>query len=100
MLIWLSCSFENLIDSGACSRNFLVSEYLYDEIKLRMQTGIYNPDYPAKIKKLDFILDLDAFIDTPHVVTDVEGFFDDIHEKIQEKFESCITDEMRKVLYE
>ena len=73
---------------------------MYDEIKLRMQTGIYNPDYPAKIKKLDFILDLDAFIDTPHVVTDVEGFFDDIHEKIQEKFESCITDEMRKVLYE
>jgi len=96
----LSCSFENLIDQESCSRNFLISEYLYDEIKLRMQTGIYNPDYPAKIKKIDFIVDLDAFIDTPHVVTDVEGFFDEIHDKIQDKFESCITEEMRGLLNE
>jgi uncharacterized protein (TIGR04255 family) len=94
----LACSFDNLISSESCSRNFLVSEYLYDEIKLRMQTGIYNPDYPAKIKKLDFIIDLDAFIDTPHVVHNVESFFDDIHEKIQEKFEECITDKLRGVL--
>ena len=94
----LSCSFENLIDSKSCSRNFLISEYLYDEIKLRMQTGVYNPDYPAKIKKIDFIIDLDAFIDTPHVVNDVEVFFDEIHEKIQDKFESCITQKMRDKL--
>jgi len=94
----ISSSFLNLIDSGNCSRNLLISEYIYDEIKLRMQSGIYNPDYPARIKKFDFIVDLDAYIDTPHITNNVEGLFDDIHSKIQEKFEACITNDMRRVL--
>lgn len=94
----ISSSFSDLIDSGSCSRNFQISEYLYDEIKLRMQSGIYNPDYPARIKKFDFIIDLDAYIDTPHIINDVEGLFDDIHRKIQEQFEACIKEDLRSVL--
>lgn len=94
----ISSSFSDLVDQGNCSRNFLITEYIYDEIKLRMQSGIYNPDYPARIKKFDFIVDLDAYIDTPHITGNVESLIDDVHYKIQEKFEACITDKLRGAL--
>lgn len=81
-----------------CSRSFLVTEYLHNEVKLRMQTGMYNPDYPAKIKKLDFIVDLDAYVDTPHAFSEVDSFLDDLHQKIQNHFESSITQELKNLL--
>ncbi len=96
----ISSSFSELVDPEICSRNFLVTEYIYDEIKLRMQSGIYNPDYPARIKKYDFIIDLDAYIDIPHITSNVESLINDVHCKIQEMFEKCITDKLRGVLDE
>lgn len=96
----ISSQFNNMMEAGNCSRSFLVSEYLYDEIKLRQQTGIYNPDYPATIKKKDFVVDIDAYIDTPHAFSDVAKLLDGLHEKIQFHFESCITSDMRKILNE
>ena len=94
----ISSPSSALIDNQNCSRSILITEYLIDEIKVRMQTGIFNPDYPAKIKNKEFVLDLDAYIDIPHVVTDAKDFFDRLHTAIQEKFESCITADLREVL--
>ena len=96
----ISTSFDNIFDAEHCSRNFLITEYLHDEAKMRIQSGIYNPDYPAKIKKKDFIVDIDAFVDTPHSVANVDDLFDKLHTLIQGKFELCITDNMRKILNE
>ncbi len=96
----ISSSFKNIINSEQCSRNFLITEYIHDEIKVRLQSGIYNPDYPAKIKKKDFIIDIDAYIDTPHSVSDANKLFDGLHKVIQDKFELCITKALRGVLNE
>lgn len=94
-------TFNALIDRDFCSRNFLISEFLYDDIKIKMQSGIYNPDYPAPIRKKDFIIDLDGYIDTPHMLTgSVEQLLIPIHEKIQHIFENSITDILRDRLNE
>lgn len=97
----ISSSFENLIDKDNCSRNFLITEYLLDnDIKIRMQTGIYNPNYPARISRKDFIIDIEAFLNTPHIMSDSRNFIDELHLNIQKKFEDCITDDLRGVLNE
>lgn len=96
----LSGQFSELYEKENCSRSFLITEYIYGEIKIRMQTGIYNPDYPARMKKLDFIIDIDAYVDTPHVFSDVNAIFDELHKKIQMHFESSITETMREHLHE
>lgn len=77
------------------SRSFLINEYVYDEIKLKQQTGYYNPDYPALVKRPNFVLDFDAYIDFPHQINNTESYFSTLHAKIEEHFESCIKDRLR-----
>lgn len=92
----LSGQFKELHNFENCSRSFLITEYTYGEVKVRMQTGIYNPDYPARIKSLDFIVDIDAYVDTPHSFEDVGELIDRIHDRIQHHFEASITTAMRR----
>jgi len=96
----ISSSFTTLYNPNYCSRNILITEYLINDIKLRMQSGIFNPNFPSVIKKKDFIIDVDAFIDFPHVISDVSGFLNTIHEQIQNIFEACISDSLRRKLNE
>ncbi|RNC70134.1 MAG: TIGR04255 family protein [Desulfuromonadales bacterium] len=78
-----------------CVRSILVSEYLLDETKIRIQSGFFNPDYPAIIKRRHFVLDIDAYIDFPHQISDVDKYFRDFHAKVQMMFESHITQKLR-----
>jgi uncharacterized protein (TIGR04255 family) len=78
-----------------CTRSFLINEFLIDNIKLRMQSGFFNPDYPAVIKRHHFVIDIDACIDSPHQIKDVEGYLNEFHRKIQELFESHIKKKLR-----
>lgn len=96
----LAGPFAGLFDPDNCSRNFLISEYLYGELKLRMQSGIYNPDYPARIKKFDFIVDIDAYVDTPHPFGDIAKTIDELHKEIQRHFEVSITKNLRRRMNE
>ena len=90
--------FRNIVDEENLSRLINISEYTYDEIKCRVQSGIFNPDFPAKIKNREFVLDIDTFIDTPHIFFNIENLFDSLHNVIQSKFESSITDKLRSEL--
>jgi uncharacterized protein (TIGR04255 family) len=94
----ISSPFSSLVDGSNCTRNILITEYLLDEIKIRVQSGIFNRDYPTKIKNKEFVIDIDAYIDIPHVVSDTKDFFDKLHKTIQEKFEAYITKDLREVL--
>ncbi len=96
----ISASFNSLYKSESCSRNLLITEYLLNDIKMRMQSGIFNQNYPSIVTKKDFIIDIDAFIDFPHIISDVSGFLNTIHTHIQDLFESCITDKLRSKLDE
>lgn len=42
-------------------RGCFTVEYNFGEIYLKCQFGIANPDYPALIKRRQFILDIDAY---------------------------------------
>jgi uncharacterized protein (TIGR04255 family) len=96
----ISSSFSNIIDPDSISRLISVSEYIHDEVKCRVQSGIFNADYPAKIKNKEFVLDIDAFIDTPHSFANINKLFDSLHTVIQGKFEKNITETVRGELDE
>lgn len=42
------------------SRMFQLLEFSYDDLNLRFQYGMYNPDFPARIRQKIFTLDFDA----------------------------------------
>lgn len=92
----LSGPLASLDNAESCSRSFLITEYIYEDAKVRMQTGVYNPDYPARIKKRDFVIDIDAYSDTPHQFAEVGKTLDVLHRYIQIHFESSITDALRE----
>ncbi|MBO0137393.1 TIGR04255 family protein [Vibrio sp. Vb2736] len=80
------------------SRVFHVLEYNFDGQILKYQFGLPNPDYPAVIKKKQFILDLDSFFTGAF---DEKEIYDCIalgHQKIQELFEKSITDKTRELM--
>jgi uncharacterized protein (TIGR04255 family) len=94
----VSSGLANLVEPAGCVRQVQISEYLTDDFKIRIQTGIFNPDYPAVIKRPDFVLDIDCYVDTPHRISEVSGIVDQLHAAIQDKFEQLVTDDLRKVL--
>lgn len=83
-------------DQGALSRVFHIVEFNYDYVKVKFQFGIPNPDYPALIKRKQFILDIDAYVQGALTKKDVEDSLVFAHTKIQELFESSISDVTRK----
>jgi uncharacterized protein (TIGR04255 family) len=72
----------------------------YANFNIRFQYGLFNPDYPAPIKKKSFILDYDAYFSGPLSFDDTENGLNEYHEKIQSLFEASITDKLRQVLNE
>ena len=91
----ITAHFSHMVNVDKCSRAFMINEFVYDDIKLRVQTGFFNPDYPAVIKRNHFVVDLDAYIDIPHTINDTENYFSRLHDIIEENFELLITDELR-----
>lgn len=78
-----------------CARSFLINEFIFDDIKLRQQTGLFNPDYPAIIKRNHFVIDLDAYINLPHQINDTTVHFKNLHKIIENQFEILITSKLR-----
>lgn len=96
----ISAQFENLDQVENFSRIFLINEYVIKDTKLRVQSGFFNPDYPALIKRKHFVLDLDAYMDFPHFLNEIPELFRNLHNNIETKFEELITDNLRDKLNE
>ncbi|HEX2896846.1 MAG TPA: TIGR04255 family protein [candidate division Zixibacteria bacterium] len=58
--------------------------------------GLHNKDYPAAAKDKTYILDIDAYHEGALEIDDILERFDLYHSRIQEAFESSITDNLRK----
>lgn len=88
-------------NSKQISRAMSSIELNFDQYKLRFQYGMFNPDYPAPVKRKQFILDYDAYyegyIDT---LREIFEFIDKAHEKIIELFERSIEEGLRKKMQE
>ncbi len=87
--------FSKIQNTEKCTRAMTINEFIYDDIKLRIQAGFFNPDYPAVIRRNYFVIDLDAYIAMPHLINDTEEYFKKLHDIIEENFENSITDKLR-----
>ena len=91
--------FEANQKSSDCIRTMAMSEYLIEDMQLNFRFGMFNPQYPQIIRKNDYVLDYDCFID--EAITGYESIIDHIttgHDNIQRLFEDSITDQLRKVM--
>lgn len=80
------------------SRAFHILEYAFDSINLKCQFGIANPDYPALVKRRQFVIDVDAHSAVSHDVDALRPVVDDAHAVIQDFFESAIAGETRRLM--
>jgi uncharacterized protein (TIGR04255 family) len=78
------------------TRLIQVAELKYDDLDMRFQFGMPNPDYPAMMKRPQFVLDLDAYVQTAHDLGDSLQYMEQAHGLIQGLFERSITDQLRE----
>lgn len=91
----LLCIFKIPNTKNDISRAMHILELNIDDIKLKYQYGMHNPDHPASIKKKIFVLDFDAFKLGALSFEEVEHIIPILHEKIELLFEKSITDGLR-----
>jgi uncharacterized protein (TIGR04255 family) len=94
------CTLNVLTPKEAITRAFHNLEMNYGAFRLRFQFGIHNPDFPAPVRQRIFVMDLDAFSETPIPMSAVPGALEDYHRAIQSAFESNITQALRDEMNE
>lgn len=98
---YLNEDILGIVSFHACeniSRVFHVLEYNFNGQALKYQFGLPNPDYPAVIKKKQFILDLDSYFTGAFEEKEIYDCIKQCHQKIQELFEKSITDKTRDLM--
>jgi len=80
------------------TRAFHILGYNFDGLSLTYQFGIANPDFPAVIRRKQFVLDLDAYSHGSFELADIKTFMTESHGKIQTLFEKSITDVTRDLM--
>lgn len=63
---------------------------------LTFQYGMHNADYPAAVKKKEFILDYDVYVQGAQGESDIKQNIDTYHDFIVSKFEGSIKDGLRR----
>jgi len=82
-----------------CIRSMAMNEYVVDDMRLNFRFGMYNPQYPQAMKKINYVLDYDCFCD--EAVVGFDAMMSHIHkghDSIQKMFEESITPQLRKVM--
>lgn len=80
------------------TRAFHILEYNFDVLSVKYQFGIANPDFPAVIRKKQFVIDINAYSHGVLELVDIKSFLSDGHNKIQDIFEKSITDATRNLM--
>jgi uncharacterized protein (TIGR04255 family) len=83
-------------DPTTLSRVFHLVEFNYGDTNLRFQGGMVNPDYPAPIKRKQFVLDYDAYCQLLLSEQEIQTYLRQFHAKVNAAFEEVITPELRK----
>jgi uncharacterized protein (TIGR04255 family) len=91
----LLSNFRFADDKKSISRVFSNFEMKYDDMSIKFQFGMHNPDYPSPIKKKIFILDYDVYYNGICDKNDVPDMIDKYHDKIISLFERSIKDRLR-----
>lgn len=70
----------------------------HEGIMLRLQYGMFNPDFPALIRKKTFILDHDAYYNGPQDLNEIKKHIDIFHGLIEASFEQSIKNKLRELM--
>lgn len=65
------------------------------DLNVRLIYGYNNPDYPAIMKREDFVIDIDSYTTGIIYQEDISQYVDDMHFEDQNCFETMITDTFR-----
>lgn len=76
-----------------------IAEMKLGDLDVRFQFGMPNPDYPAAMRRPQFVLDLDAYIQSAHNLRELVGYMGQAHDRIQTLFEGSITDKLREYMH-
>ncbi len=79
-------------------RGFHILDIRRADFTLDFKYGLFNPDFPAPIKKRQFILDYDAFYNGLLDPKNIPSYLDAFHRAIYDLFEKCITNDLRKIM--
>jgi uncharacterized protein (TIGR04255 family) len=90
--------FDVALDKTKISRAFQILELNYGDMNLKFQYGMFNPDFPAPIRKKIFMLDYDAFFQGLQSENEIKDNIIKFNNEIEKLFESCIKDGLREVM--
>lgn len=98
---WIEDRFFNALSAhkdGKTTKLLTTLEYAIVEkdLSVRLMYGYNNPDYPAVIKREDFVIDIDAYTMGIIYQEDIAQYVDDMHFENQDCFEKMVTDVFRK----
>lgn len=96
----LLCIFAVPQERTQISRALNILELNVDDIMLKYQYGMYNPDFPAPIKQKIFVLDLDAYKIGLLSFEELTDIIPNLHDNIQSLFERSITLSLRERMNE
>ncbi len=79
------------------TRFLTTHEYVREktDLKVILRYGFKNPDYPAIMKKEDFLIDVDSYSTGIIYREDIRDLIDDMHSEDKNCFEKMITDSFR-----
>lgn len=88
-------------DGIVLTRSMHLSEYHIGDLIMNFRYGMFNPEYPGKLRLNDFSLDYDC--STEDLFTSSEEIMNCIikgHDAIQKMYENSILDALRKIMNE
>ena len=83
-------------DKKIIKRSIQIIEIKENEFDIHFQFGMPNPDHPNPITKKLFLLDFDCVSQEPIKLQDIGGRLIESHNHVEELFEDCIMDGLRK----
>lgn len=89
-------AYDGTIENATQARTQHLVELVIDDYRVRCVTGLFNPDYPATIKRNIVTLDYDAFIQGNVDSSDVSEYLDKFHNSIQVLYEESILTKQRE----
>ena len=90
--------FDGILEKAAQARTQHLVELVIDDYRVRCVTGLFNPDYPAVIKRNVITLDFDAFIQGGMSSEEVHSYLDKFHSSIVSLYEASILTKQRDLM--
>ena len=76
-----------------------INELQQDEVRIRFQHGMPNPDFPAPIRRSNYVIDIDASVVEAHDLNTSIKLLEKAHTSIQKLFERSIKNKLREVMH-